>query len=236
MASILLLEDEESVNRGVAFTLEKEGYTVYSAHTIEEAEGFLKGNSMEMAICDINLPDGNSLDFVRKVRSGGSAHIICLTALDGEFDQIAGYEAGADDYITKPFSLSVLVLKVNAYFDRHKQKKEALDRIQSGIWKFCLPEMKAESQGKEVSFTKTEWKLLRLFLEHPKQILSRNQILEQIFDADGEFVDENTVAVNIRRLREKIEPETGKPEYIRNVRGLGYIWDKQCVKGQEAGK
>ncbi len=231
MASILLLEDEESVNRGIEFILEKEGYTVYSAGTIKEARKFVREKEIDLMICDINLPDGNSLDFIKQVREKSSVHIICLTALDGEFDQIAGYEAGADDYITKPFSLSVFVLKVNAYFNRNKQTVS--DVVKSGIWQFHLREMKAKGQGRESTFTKTEWKMLRLFLEHPKQILSKRQILEQLFDADGEFVDENTVAVNIRRLREKIEPEIGKPQYIRNVRGLGYVWDQECVKGQE---
>ena len=84
--------------------------------------------------------------------------------------------------------------------------------------------------GKEVSLTKNEWKMLRIFMEHPKQILSKNQLLEQLFDAEGDFVDENTIAVNVRRLREKIEPDSSKPQYIKNVRGIGYLWDKECRK------
>lgn len=233
MLEILLLEDEESVNRGIEFTLEKEGYRVYGARSVKEAEEIFRKKQVEMIICDVNLPDGNGLDFIRRVREKSRVHIICLTALSGEFDQIIGYEAGADDYITKPFSLSVLVLKVNAYFSR--QEKEVQDIVTSGNWKFYLLEMKAKAVDTEetVSFTKTEWKMLRLFLEYPKQILSRDQILEQIFDVEADFVEENTVAVNILRLREKIEPGTGKPEYIRNVRGLGYVWDKKCVKGRE---
>lgn len=229
MASILLLEDEESVNRGIKFTLEKEGYTVHSAETIKEAWKIFGEKEIHLLICDINLPDGNSLDFIKKVREKSSVYIICLTALDGEFDQIVGYEAGADDYITKPFSLSVFILKVNAYFNRNKKVKA--DVIVSGIWNFSLSKMCAHSEQREITFTKTEWKMIQFFLEHPQQILSKRQILEQIFDVDGDFVDENTVAVNIKRLREKIEPDSSKPEYIRNVRGLGYIWDKDCVKG-----
>ena len=143
-------------------------------------------------------------------------------------DSVMGYEAGADDYITKPFSLSVLVLKVNTFFKRKGQGEG--EWIDSGRWRFHLGEMCGVKGEERVAFTKNEWKLLRLFLEYPKQILSKTQILEQVFDVDGEFFDENTVAVNIRRLREKIEETDGTPEYIRNVRGLGYLWNKECSR------
>ena len=117
MAEILLVEDEESVNRRIEFTLTKEGYQVETAGTIRRAEEILKRKSPQMVICDINLPDGSGLDLIRRIRKLSMAHIICLTALDTEIDQVMGYEAGADDYITKPFSLSVLVLKVNAFLN-----------------------------------------------------------------------------------------------------------------------
>ncbi len=152
-------------------------------------------------------------------------HIICLTALDSEMDYVMGYEQGADDYMTKPFSLSVLVLKVEAFF----RKKSSDNNITvSGDLSFNRQEMKLERNGKLIPLTKTECRLLMMFLDNPRHILSKNQILDRIFDSEGDFVDENTIAVNIRRLREKIEPDIKKPEYIKNVRGLGYIWDKDC--------
>ena len=229
MAEILLVEDEESVNRGIEFTLTKEGYQVETAGTIRQAEEILKRISPKMVICDINLPDGSALDLSREIRKSSMAHIICLTAMDTEMDQVIGYEAGADDYVTKPFSLSVLVLKVNAFFRRREKDTPLL--IESGGMIVNLAEMTARKDGREISFTKNEWKMLKLFLEHPRQILSKNQILEWLFDSEGDFVDENTVAVNIRRLREKIETDSSHPEYIRNVRGLGYLWDCDCRKG-----
>ena len=229
MAEILLVEDEENVNRGIEFTLTKEGYLVEIAGTIRETEEMLKRMRPQMMICDVNLPDGSGLDLIREIRKTSMVHIICLTALDTEIDQVMGYEAGADDYITKPFSLSVLVLKVNAFFKR--MQKDTSPLIESGGMLFNLSEMKANMDGMEISFTKNEWKMLKMFLEHPRQILSKNQILEWLFDAEGEFVDENTVAVNIRRLREKIERDSSRPRYIRNVRGLGYLWDCDCRKG-----
>jgi len=226
MNSILLLEDDESINRGVTFILEKEGYQIYSCKTVAEAENVFHQKELQLIICDLTLPDGNGLDFIRTVREESSVHIICLTALDQEVDQVMGYESGADDYITKPFSLSVLKLKVSAYF--RKQQAAVQDRIESGNLCFYVKEMRVLAAGREVSLTKNEWKMLRVFMEHPRQILSKNQLLEQIFDLEGDFVDENTIAVNIRRLREKIEPDSSKPEYIKNIRGIGYLWDKEC--------
>lgn len=226
MEQILLLEDDESINKGISFKLQKEGYLVTSCYTIAEAEAAFHKEEFRLMICDVTLPDGSGLDFVRSIREESSLHIIFLTALDQEIDQVMGYEAGGDDYITKPFSLSVLMLKVSAYF--RKQKHSAKERLESGNICFYVKEMRVLVEGKELSLTKNEWKMLRVFMEHPKQILSKKQLLGQLFDAEGDFVDENTIAVNIRRLREKIEPENSKPEYIKNVRGIGYLWDKEC--------
>ncbi len=226
MNTILLLEDDESINRGITFILEKDGYQVYSCETVAQASRVFHQQEIQLIICDITLPDGSGLDFVKKVREESSVHIIFLTALDQEVDQVMGYEAGADDYITKPFSLSVLKLKVSAFFK--KQQGVSRERIESGNICFYVNEMRVLAAGKEVALTKNEWKMLQVFMENPRQILSKNQLLEKIFDAEGDFVDENTIAVNIRRLREKIEPDSSKPEYIKNVRGIGYLWDKEC--------
>ncbi len=226
MNTILLLEDDESINRGITFILEKDGYQVYSCKTVAQAGKVFHQQEIQLIICDITLPDGSGLDFVKKVREESSVHIIFLTALDQEVDQVMGYEAGADDYITKPFSLSVLKLKVSAFFK--KQQGVSRERIESGNICFYVNEMRVLAAGKEVALTKNEWKMLQVFMENPRQILSKNQLLEKIFDAEGDFVDENTIAVNIRRLREKIEPDSSKPEYIKNVRGIGYLWDKEC--------
>ena len=125
--------------------------------------------------------------------------------------------------MTKPFSLSVLVLKVNAFFRRRTKDKALL--IESEGIVVNLSEMTACKGGQEISFTKNEWKMLKLFLENPRQILSKKQILEQLFDSEGDFVDENTVAVNIRRLREKIEEESSRPVHLVTVRGVGYRWE-----------
>ena len=165
MPNILVVEDDENLNRGITFSLKKSGYEVFSAESVKKAKRIASDNNVDVTICDVNLPDGNGLEFVRWMRCNYNTYIICLTALDQEMDQVMGYEAGADDYITKPFSLSVL--------------------------------------------------------------LSKTQILENVFDLEGDFVDENTIAVNIRRLREKIEDNPSAPVYIKNIRGLGYIWNQE---------
>lgn len=170
------------------------------------------------------MPDGSGLDYISWVRNRGNVYIICLTALDQELDQVMGYEAGADDYITKPFSLSVLLLKVEAYFKRCSVNVEKKVMRSGGITVF-LDEMRLVVEGENVQLTRNEWKLISFFLQHPKQVLSKMQILEYIFDIDKDFVDENTLAVNIRRLREKIKDTSKESVYIKNVRGLGYVWN-----------
>lgn len=137
-----------------------------------------------------------------------------------------GYEAGADDYITKPFSLSVLMLKIEAYFNRINNSNTKSEFISKDI-RVLLREMKVFVKDEETYLTKNEWKMLSLFMQHPKQVLSKNQILENLFDIDSEYVDENTVAVNIRRLREKIEENPSNPVYLKNIRGLGYVWNQE---------
>lgn len=223
---ILLLEDEENLNRGISLKLEKEGYHVYSAYGVEQGMEIFKSHTVDLIICDITLEDGNGLDFCREIRKISQVHFIFLTAMDQEMDVVMGYEAGADDYMVKPFSLAVLISKVHAIFKRMSGSGE--EKIVSGDIIYKKDEMKVFVKGEEVSLTRNELKLLFLLMEHPKQILSKNQLLEQMFDINGEFVDENTIAVNIRRLREKIEENPSAPVYIRNVRGVGYLWDQEC--------
>lgn len=223
MNQILLLEDEDNLNRGISLKLEKEGYQVFSASGVERGIQIFKEQSVDLIICDITLEDGNGLDFCRKIREMSQVHFIFLTALDQEMDVVMGYEAGADDYIVKPFSLAILISKVNAIFKRLSGEGE--EKLVSGDVIFSKKEMKVFVRGEETSLTKNELRLLLILMEHPKQILSKNQLLEQMFDLNGEFVDENTIAVNIRRLREKIEEDPSSPVYIKNIRGIGYVWN-----------
>lgn len=141
---------------------------------------------------------------------------------------INGYEAGADDYITKPFSLMVLISKVHAIMKRQPAEEKQI--LTSGDVTLYLKENQARKNGAYLALTANEQKLLSYFMQNPMHILSKNQLLEALWDADSNFVDENTIAVNIRRLREKIEDDPSSPSYIKNVRGLGYIWERNCEK------
>ena len=226
MPGILVVEDDENLNRGITFSLKKSGYEVFSAESVKIAKRLASDNNVDVTLCDVNLPDENGLEFVRWMRCNYNTYIICLTALDQEMDQVMGYEAGADDYITKPFSLSVLLLKIEAHF-RRRQKKTEVRKMISGDIVFIVGEMKVLIKNREISLTKTELKMLTFFLQNSKKILSKTQILENVFDLEGDFVDENTIAVNIRRLREKIEDNPATPVYIKNIRGLGYIWNQE---------
>lgn len=225
---ILLLEDDDSLNLSVSLKLQKEGYTLYRAFSIQEADKMYKTHNISLIICDITLPDGNGLDFCARIRKESSVLFLFLTALDTEEDMIAGYAQGADDYITKPFSLNVLVSKVNALMKRFPKEKP--NCIVSGDITLYPEEKRVCKSEQPVTLTAREYSLLAFFMENPLHILSRNQLLEAIWDIDGNFVDENTLSVNIRRLREKIEDNPSSPTMLKNVRGLGYIWERNCEK------
>lgn len=227
---ILLIEDDDSLNRAVGLKLVKEGYTVYAASSVKEAERLYQAHAVSVIICDIGLPDGSGLDFCMAVRqNSGKVLFLFLTALDTEADMLNGYEAGADDYITKPFSMAVLVSKVNAMMKRCSLEK-IKSRIQSGSVTLFLDENRVKKDGEYLSLTLNETKILTCFMQNPMRILSKNQLLEAIWDIDGSYVDDNTVAVNIRCLREKIEDNPSQPALIKNVRGLGYIWERECER------
>lgn len=225
---ILLLEDDDSLNHSVSLKLKKEGYTVYSAFTVEKALDFFQNKNLSLIICDISLPDGTGLDFCSRVRKESDILFLFLTALDREEDIMAGYRQGADDYITKPFSLPVLISKVNALLKRFPTEKP--QTIVSGNITLYPNERRAAKDDTYLNLTAKEYSLLSFFMENPMRILSRNQLLESIWDIEGSFVDENTLSVNIRRLREKIEENPSAPVLLKNVRGLGYIWERKCKK------
>lgn len=228
-ADILLLEDDESLRRAVSLKLSREGYTVHAAADIRAGLSFCREHHISLIICDIGLPDGSGLDFCAQMRRESDILILFLTALDTEADMIKGYEAGADDYITKPFSLEVLLSKVNAMMRRRFEAPRAVS-IRSGPIELFPGENRAKKDGQYLTLTSNEQKLLSFFMQNPMRILSKNTLLEAIWDIDGNFVDENTLAVNIRRLREKIEEDPSRPALLKNVRGLGYIWERTCEK------
>lgn len=232
MAKILLLEDDESLNRGISLKLKKEGYEVLNATGVGQAEKLFDENEVALIISDISMEDGDGLEFCRSIRRQSQVHFIFLTALDQEVDIVNGYDAGADDYITKPFSLMVLMSKVKALM-RRIETKDGLDGageiFESGELKVNCREMKVYKDGQEILLSKKEFQLLLYFLENPKQIISKEQILDAVWDVDGQFVDDNTVPVTISRLKKKVTGKNCPAEYIKNVRGMGYLWSAEVV-------
>ena len=223
MNTILLLEDDANLNRGISLKLTKEGYDVRSAFTVKEAKELFNTFSPDLIISDITLPDGNGLDFCADIRRKSNVFLLFLTAMDSEVDMVNGYDMGADDYITKPFSLMVLVSKVHAFMRRADSTPRT--RIRSGEITVSYTEMKAYRLQEPISLSKKELQLLVLFMENARQVLTKDQILEHVWDADGQFVDDNTVPVNISRLKGKLGGS-----YIQNVRGIGYIWTEESYR------
>lgn len=226
--TILILEDDESLNTGITFKLKKEGYNVLSAMNIEEATKLFNENDVDLIVSDINLPDGSGLKFCEEIRKRSDVLIVFLTVLEREIDIVTGYEIGADDYITKPFSLMVFISKINALMKRLDDNKTG-NRIICHDIVLDTNEMKLFKCEEEVSLSKSEYKLIKYMMENSKQILTKDQLLTHLWDTD-KYVEENAVAVNIKRLRAKVEDNTSKPEYIKTVRGVGYVWSKGCVK------
>lgn len=224
MAEILLLEDEESVNRGIEFTLKKEGYEVENAGTIREAWELFQKQEPKLMICDVNLPDGSSLDLIRRIRKTSLVHVICLTAMDTEIDQVMGYEAGADDYITKPFSLKNLSARVQAVLRRSTEDLVPLARQFSwnqGDLVIDYDRKEVRKKGEPVALTAIEWKLLAAFTKYPQKIFTRENLIELVFGLDFSGYD-RVIDTHIKNLRKKIEDDSKQPVYLCTVHGMGY--------------
>lgn len=224
MKKILLIEDDEHLRRGISFTLEQEGYTLISHDRISGALAILKEEQPSLIILDVNLPDGNGLELCRDIRKVSQTTLFFLTALDMEMDVVAGLSVGGDDYITKPFSLAILKAKVAAVFRREESytQKIIAPPFTLNIERNCL--LKNEI---EILLSATEYRIVSYFIKNRGIVLEKEQILSVLWDEQGKFIDENTLSVNIRRIRLKIEDDPQQPRYIKTVRGVGYIWEKE---------
>lgn len=223
MKNILILEDDKSLLEGVSQCLERDGYNTCKAMDLSNARTLLSQNSISLAILDLNLPDGDGILLCKEIRKTSEMPIIILTARDLEEDEINSIESGADDYISKPFSISVLITRVKSLF-RRSDNELLSNKLESGNIVLNLDKAKLFIAGNEVEVSPVEYKLIKYFMENKEQLLLKEQILKKIWDNRGIFVDDNTLSVNIRRIRQKIEKEPSKPEYIKTVRGMGYIW------------
>lgn len=223
---ILLLEDDGSLIDGLCYSLKKNGFLVDVAQTAAEAYQCLQSSSYNLLLLDITLPDGNGFDVCEWVRGQGSqVPVIFLTALDEEVNIIRGLDNGGDDYITKPFKLGELCSRIRALLRRSGRKEtDSGERLSSGPVTVDLLSSRVFLDGRPLELTGAEYRLLCLLLKNAGNTVPRNTILEILWDANGNFVDDNTISVYIRRLREKIEADPSRPEHLLTVRGFGYQW------------
>lgn len=221
MLTILIIEDDISLNRGVTFALKKEGYEVISAYTKEEGKVAILQNQIDFLLLDINLPDGSGLDFCKEINDKVDFPIVFFTANDTEEDMIKGFESGCDDYISKPFSIGVLKFKINAILKRNCGEAKNIFKYKD--LKIDFDSRKVHKRDEEIYLTATEYKLLELLSKNKGRAMTKEILLDKLWDNNGNYVDENTLSVNIRRLRKKIEDDSKNPEYIITLFGIGYI-------------
>lgn len=226
MERIFLLEDDATLSRGISMALCGNGRTVILSDSIAQARQKLAETQFNLLILDINLPDGNGLDLLRTLRSqGNTTPVILLTANDLELDEVTGLEAGADDYITKPFSLAVLRARVNAQLRRGSAQSST--RMEMGPFLFDFEQMHFRKDGITVELSKTEQKLLRVLVENRGHAVPRATLVDRVWTDGAEFVEENALSVTVKRLRTKLEKDPAKPEYLKTVYGIGYTWAVQ---------
>ena len=202
------------------FSFEGDGYEVFDVGTGREGQQEIKKGSYDLVLLDCNLPDGTGFDLCRKVRRFSMIPIIMLTARDTEMDEIRALELGVNDYLSKPFSLGVL----KARMKRILNEKAETANLCSGNIVIDKSTCKVYKNEEEITLSKLEYRLLMYLIENKNHVLSKEQILSQIWDSDGKYVDNNTVSVNISRLRMKIEEDASNPKFIKTVHGVGYIW------------
>ena len=225
MKHLFFVEDDLSLINGLSFALNKQGYAVDVARTKQEAEALWLKEKFDLIILDVSLPDGSGYDLCRQIRQTSTVPIIFLTAADEETEIIMGLDLGGDDYITKPFKLAVFLSRIHALLRRQENFSPAERELASNGIRVQRLERSVYKNGELVNLTAGEYKLLCLLMENPNQVLTPEQILSKLWDCDENYVDANTLTVNIRRLRAKIEDDPSDPKKIVTLRRLGYKWN-----------
>lgn len=219
MANIFLLEDDKILSKGISIALEKDGHHVTTAYGYVEALQKYTLKKYDLFLLDINLPDGNGMNFCQKIRQTSQLPVLFLTANDTEEDMLNGYDVGCDDYISKPFSIDVLRRKVSAILKRTITETA---RIQYKDLEVDMEKCLVLLNGEEVLLSATEYKLLCYLIQHKGTVVTKAMLLENLWDKDGNFIDDNTLRVNIKRLRQKLKDDN--QEYIVTVFGIGYTF------------
>lgn len=223
---IFLLEDDDAIALGLCYSLQNEGYNVTLAKSVGEATDIVEKSDFALYILDLTLPDGSGYDVCKKIKSLGDRPVIFLTAYDDEVNVVMGFDLGADDYITKPFRLKELLVRIKSVLRRYNRAGgDTTVKIKDIT--INTNEAKVYKNGEEIVLTAMEYRLLLILLNNRGKVLSRSQLLENIWDVEGDFVEDNTLTVYIKRLRDKIEEDAASPQIIKTVRGLGYVIDNE---------
>ena len=225
MSKILLLEDDEALALGIEFTLLDEGYEVVKCLNVKEAVETFNSAAFDILILDVMLPDGNGYDVCKYVREESQVPVIFLTACDEEVNVVLGLDMGADDYITKPFRVKEFVSRVKAILRRTENNNCKPKILKCRDIVLNTETLEASKRGADLALSMQEYKLLLLFMNNAKRVMSREEILDNLTDGSGEYFDPNTLSVYIKRIREKIEEDSSNPRYIKTKRGFGYQWD-----------
>lgn len=225
MSRILLLEDDLSLINGLSFAFQKQGFKSDIARTLREADSLWVDGKYDLLVLDVALPDGSGFEFCKKVRQISKVPIIFLTASDEEMNIIMGLDIGGDDYITKPFKLGVLMSRINALLRRAKDFHSQETELMSNGIKILRLQGQAYKNDKLLELTAAEYKLLCLFMENPNTVLTKEQILDKLWDCEGNYIDSSTLTVYIRRLRMMVEDNPSEPQMLLTVRRMGYKWN-----------
>ncbi|MEH7111652.1 response regulator transcription factor [Neobacillus niacini] len=221
---ILVVEDDRTIASGLEYSLKQENYEIVLCHTAASAIEVLNHSIEEIDLClfDLSLPDGNGYDLCKTVKHRRDIPVIFLTAFDDEVNVVMGLDMGADDYITKPFRIRELVSRIKTVHRRYNLQSQPKNTIDLENIQINTLEGKVYKNGQEILLTALEYRLFLLFATHIGQILTRAQLLDRIWDVAGDFVNDNTLTVYIKRLREKLEDDPQKPTIVKTVRGMGY--------------
>ena len=226
--TVLIIEDDKGLRTGISFSLSQDGYEVAEAGTAREGYAEFLKHRPDLILLDLNLPDQDGVQLCRKIRKKEPVPILMLTARDMETDELLGLSSGADDYMTKPFSIAVLKLCIAKLLERKERADGAGETqiLRSGPISIHTGLIKVWEGEEELECSVTEYKLLKFFLDHPGQVLTRNQILDAVWDSRGKYVSENTLQVNIGRLRKKLDKEN-PDRFIKTIHGIGYLWEEE---------
>lgn len=223
---IFVLEDDAAIAMGLTYALQQEGYETTHCKTVQEALKITDQEIFSLYILDLTLPDGSGYDVCKAIKAKGDLPVIFLTAYDEEVNVVMGFEMGADDYISKPFRVRELMARIKSVLRRYtKETSDGVIRLKD--LQIRTAEAKVYRGTTEIPLTALEYRLLLILLNHRGQVLSRTQLLENIWDVAGDFVEDNTLTVYIKRLRNKIEEKSGQTEYIKTVRGMGYMIENE---------